>query len=499
MNRAIQEKKKNFAFYAPRRLKLVFPAFALIFLCIFSPECRGEELGPVVLEMPRPTGLSVAVGKSVTLKTAIPVKRVSIGAPEVADFVILSPTLIHLTGKAPGTTNLALWGNGDILAIYDLEVLIDVTHLKEKLNAVLPDEKNLKVAAAHDSVTLSGTISSASSLSQAVAVAEAYAPKNKIINLVQVAGVHQVMLEVRVAEMSRSLARRLGVNFNYVTGGGNFGVSKLTNLTELVPFTGANLLTPNAPFGTLVTRTINALFRFETSDAVWSGFLDALKEEGLVKILAEPTLIAMSGQTAEFLAGGEFPVPEAQGLGSVAIDYREFGVKLSFTPTVLSDDRINIQVSPEVSDLDFTTAVVMEGTVIPGRRIRGVSTVIELADGQSFAVAGLLEDNVRTLISKFPVLGELPVLGVLFRSKEFRRRQTELVIVVTPHLVRPLDKEKQPLPTDSFIVPNDKEFYLLGLLEGREKPKSRSSEETSLPRVLGKNEGLDGEFGHTLP
>lgn len=484
-----------------KRVKVVFPLFVLVFLSVFSLDCWGAELTPAVLEAPLPTTLTVTLGKSVSLRTVAPVKRVSVGDPEIVDFVMLSRTLIHLTGKAPGTTNLVLWGNGDVSAVYDLEVVIDVSHLKRKLGDILPDEKDLRVVAAHDSITLSGTISSASNLSQTLALAEAYAPNSKIINLVQVAGVHQVMLEVHVAEMSRSLGRRLGINFSYVTSGGNFAVSKLNNLTQLVEPEDANLFTPNAPFGTLVTSAIDVLFRFKTGDDIWTGFLDALKEEGLVKILAEPTLIAMSGQTADFLAGGEYPIPEGQGLGSVAIEYRDFGVRLSFTPTVLSDNKINMRVAPEISDLDFTTAVVLEGTVVPGRRIRRASTVIELGDGQSFAIAGLLEDNARSIISKYPILGDIPVLGVLFRSTEYQRRQTELVIIVTPHLVKPLDMEKQTLPTDSYLDPDDKEFYLLGLLEGREEPKSKSepTRETLSPSVLSRRGGFDGGFGHTVP
>jgi pilus assembly protein CpaC len=480
-----------------------YRGFTLVGLSLFlviSYRCWAAEVETGVSEGQTPKEISLIVGKSVILRNVAPIKRVSLAAPEIADFILLSPTQIYLTGKSPGVTNVTLWDDHRISSVFDLHVAPDVSRLRKTLHEILPDEKNLRVLPAHDSITLSGTVSSAANLSQAMALARAYVPDDKIINLIQVAGVHQVMLEVRVAEMSRSLARRLGVNFAHVTTSGNFAVNKLNSLTDLAQLGEGNLFTPYAPFSTLVTPTINALFRFEIGDDTWTGFVDALKEEGLIKILAEPTLIALSGQTAKFLAGGEYPVPEPQGLGTVAIEYREFGVKLSFTPTVLSDSKINIQVAPEVSDLDFTTAVILEGTVVPGRRIRGASTVIELADGQSFAIAGLLEDNIRTIISKFPLLGDLPVLGVLFRSKEFQRRETELIIIVTPHLVKPLDMERQPLPTDSYIVPDDGEFFLLGLLEGRQKPKSqRSSEETFSPRLFGKSEGFDGEFGHTVP
>jgi pilus assembly protein CpaC len=222
--------------------------------------------------------------------------------------------------------------------------------------------------------------------------------------------------------------------------------------------------------------------------ASWTTFVDALKSDGLIKILAEPTLIALSGQNAYFLAGGEFPVPVPQGLGTVAIEYKNFGVGLSFTPTVLSENKINIKVAPEVSELDYTNAFVSQGFVVPGLSTRKAETVVELADGQSFAIAGLLRDTVRDVLDKYPLLGDIPILGVLFRSRQFQKSETELVIIVTPHLVKPLDVAKQTLPTDYYVEPNDAEFYILGLMQGQENAGS------------GKMTGqLDGDFGHAMP
>jgi pilus assembly protein CpaC len=293
------------------------------------------------------------------------------------------------------------------------------------------------------------------------------------------------MLEVRVAEMSRTLTRRLGINI-FATDGGSFGISTLGGFADLVTPQMAELFT--GPLAWQVSPAVNALFRFDTGSVTWTGLVDALKEDGLIKVLAEPTLITLSGQPANFLAGGEFPVPVPQGLGTVAIEYKPFGVGLVFTPTVLSEDKINIQVSPEVSDLDFTTAVQFQGFVVPGLRVRRASTTIELADGQSFAIAGLLRDNVRSITSKFPILGDLPILGVLFQSKKFQNDKTELVIIVTPHLVKPLDLAKQSLPTDYYVEPDDLEFYLFGKLEGSAK--------NAAPTVSGE---MDGEFGHSIP
>jgi pilus assembly protein CpaC len=222
--------------------------------------------------------------------------------------------------------------------------------------------------------------------------------------------------------------------------------------------------------------------------ANWTGFIDALKQDGLVKILAEPTLVSLSGQTANFLAGGEFPIPVPQGLGTVAIEYKPFGVGLSFTPTVLSENKIAIKVESEVSELDFSIAAQFQGYVVPGLTTRKASTVIELADGQSFAIAGLLSESVRDVLDKFPLLGDIPILGTLFRSRQFQKHETELIIIATPHLVKPLNMEKQTLPTDYYKEPDDTEFYILGFMEGRE---------SSSPSVTtGK---LDGDFGHTMP
>ena len=433
--------------------------------------------------------LNVVMGKSVIVKSAEQVKRVSIADPAIANFVLTSPTEIYVTGKAAGLTNMTLWKDKGQYSIYDIEVGYDVSRLKRQIQEILPEEKGLRITAIHDSISLSGLISNASNLAQVLAVARAYAPEGKVHNLVEVRGVHQVMLEVRVAEMQRSLGRRLGVNFNYVTESGKFGINTLANLTTLVRPDSANISTPApGPFSTFVAPAVNALLRFTSGGTTWTGFIDALKTDGLVKILAEPTLIALSGQSASFLAGGEFPVPVPQGLGTVAIEYKQFGVSLNFTPIVLADNKINIKVRPEVSELDFNNAVAISGSLVPGLNTRSAETVVELADGQSFAIAGLLRDTSRDAVQKYPLLGELPILGVLFRSREFQKNETELVIIATPHLVKPLDTAKQPLPTDFYVEPSDTEFYVLGLMEGQGGGQS------------GKMKGeLDGEFGHAMP
>ncbi len=464
--------------FAKRRcVPLIITYILSLVLLGFPAISRAADSVPPEIEKPKK--LQLVVGKSIILKAPTPVKRVSIADPDIAAIIFLPPNEIYITGKASGITNLTLWQNKKISVIYDLEVDYDISRLKQKLHDVLPLEKEIRVIATHASITLSGRISSAANLSQAMALAKAYAPKGNVRNLLEVAGVHQVMLEVRVAEMSKNVVNKLGVNFSYARGG-DLGLSLLGGLAQLGELT-------NTTTSLLVSPAVNALFRFDKGSATWTGFVDALKEDGLVKILAEPTLIALSGQTANFLAGGEYPVPIPSEDG-IAIEYKPFGVTLSFTPTVLSEDRISIKVAPEVSELDFSIALQIGGYTVPGLSTRKAETVVELADGQSFAIAGLLKETVRDSLSKFPLLGDIPVLGALFRSRSFQKNETELIIIVTPHLVKPLDSARQTLPTDFYIEPDDTEIYLLGLMQGWEKNQSST--------VRGE---LDGEFGHGMP
>jgi pilus assembly protein CpaC len=390
-----------------------------------------------------------------------------------------------------------------VVNLLEVEAPLDVTILnasrfKEMLHQIFPDEKDIKITPTYnDNITLSGSVSSTSCLSQVLALADSYFPKEKekerVINLLEVGGVNQVMLEVRVAEMSRSLIRRLGFNFTYVSSSGkNLGLSLLNKLTSLPSGGGF----PAQPL--VVSDKISGILRFVSWDTSWTFFVDALKEEGLLKVLAEPTLITLSGKTADFLAGGEFPVPvPSSGSNSLSIEWKKFGVGLNFTPAVLSNKKISMQVAPEVSELDFSNGIQISGIVVPALTTRRVSTTIELADGQSFAIAGLLKDEVRELIDKFPILGDIPILGPLFRSSNFQKNETELIIIVTPHLVKPLDMAKQTLPTDQLIEPDDFEFYILGTLEGREKTKPSGPGSSAI--TPNKKVKLEGSFGHIIP
>jgi pilus assembly protein CpaC len=287
-----------------------------------------------------------------------------------------------------------------------------------------------------------------------------------VVNLLDVGGHQQVMIEIVVAEMSRTLGREMGTNFAAVIERNGEPIrilSLLNNLTALDD-------NQNTASTLLVSEAINLIGSFTAGSGMYTILMDVLRERGMGRVLAEPTVIARSGETARFLAGGEIPIPVAQGgaFGSITIEFKEFGVGVLFTPTVLADGRIHLQVSPEVSEPDFTLGVSFSGTSVPGFNTRRASTAVELGDGETFAVAGLLSDRMNHIAAKYPIMGELPVIGALFRSLEFQRNETELVILVTPRLVGPLGPHENlpALPTDSYVQPNDLEFYLLGWMQG---------------------------------
>jgi pilus assembly protein CpaC len=473
-------------------------AVGLMLLFVFfvaSAHCLGAgiEVTPLnaTVEKNEPQKLFLTVGRTTTLKFARPISRISEPDPNIATIMMLSPNEIYITSKGVGVTNLIIWQDNRAV-VYDLEIVFDISRFKQRLYEILPDEKDLRVVAANDNITLSGRVSSTANLDQALSMAQSFAPKDKIRNLVEVAGVHQVMLEVRVAEMSKSDMKRLGFNMLY-TIGSDFGISMLAGLTSSTytdNVTPPSNLSPSYLFtqiNTQLSSNVNALFRFG-NNPTWTAMIDALQQDGVIKVLAEPTLITMSGQSANFLAGGEFPVPVTQDYGNTSISYKQYGVSLNFSPTVLSADRINIRVSPEVSDLDYVNSVTLNGFVVPGLAVRRATTTVELGDGQSFAIAGLLLDHSRENISKFPILGNIPILGMLFRSTAYQRNETELVIVVTPRLVKPSNQKKQPLPTDNYIEPTFMDMAFPEFSSLLNKEGAASAKGT-----------LDGEFGSAAP
>jgi pilus assembly protein CpaC len=301
--------------------------------------------------------MTIINGKSLILESKTPIKRISIAAPEIADAIALTPWQIYVAGNLPGITNLSLWDEKGkkLIEVFDIEVVPDTARLKEKIYEMYEGE-DISVTADHNTITLSGSVSSTAVMDQILALARSYAPESKgggkINNFLEVAGVHQVMLEVRVSEMARSTIKKIGFNWNYVSDGGNtFGISVLDNLTD-VSVSGSAITTT-------LTDPINMIFRFGGANATWTTFIDALKENGLTKVLAEPTLITLSGKQANFLAGGEFPIPVPDDDGNVTIDYKTYGVGLNFTPIVLNSGKISMEVAPEVSDLDYTNAVTL--------------------------------------------------------------------------------------------------------------------------------------------
>ena len=466
----------------------------------------AEEPAQGALEQRDIQRLELTAGKSRVLDLPVAIKRASLANPEVADTVVLSPTQIYLTGKASGVTNLTLWNeSGKMMGMYDVVIAPDLSRLKENLHKAFPDEKGILVTASHDYITLSGTASSATNLSRAMNIAEAYAPK-KVINSMQVGGVQQVMLEVRVAEMNRELVRRLGINATAATPQG-FGMTALNQLTSMLggnsfAQTTGGLLSNTLNLSQQATSAVNGAFQFQTGNITWSGFVDALQQENLVKVLAKPTLVALNGQEAAFLAGGEFPIPVPQAFGLVTIQFKKFGVGLVFTPNVMDKKHISLSVAPEVSELDFQNALRTQGFIVPAITTRRATTTVELADGQSFAIGGLLRDNVKESINKYPGLGDIPILGALFRSTSFQKNETELLIIVTAHLVKPLDMTAQALPTDYYEEPNDFEFYLMGYTEkggfgGKAGHKSPAAEVLSNRVTRGR--AMEGQVGHIVP
>jgi pilus assembly protein CpaC len=370
-----------------------------------------------------------------------------------------------------GTTSLTLYDRSNMLiAVVDIAVGPDVTSLKRQLSELMPDDQ-VGARIANDSIVLEGVVSSGPAADRAVQLAETYAP-GKVINLLQVGSAQQVMLEVRFSEIKRSALKDIGFGF-FVKGGGSHGFEGSVG-------NGSNLSSGGGAFGTPALGAIADTFgsltrRFGIFGLDFDAALNALESKGAITTLAEPTLVALSGETASFLAGGEFPIPVAQSGSStvaggdtlqsnsaISVQFKPFGVSLAFTPTVLADGVINMEVAPEVSSIDPTASIVIGGLRIPGLQTRRAKTTVELRDGESFAMAGLLRRDFQDTVRQFPILGSIPIIGTLFRSTGFQREETELVIIVTPRLVRPVPASALKLPTDRVRAPAEQDLFLLG-------------------------------------
>lgn len=411
--------------------------------------------------------LDVPLNKSQTVTLDRPFGRAMIGSEEIADIMPISDRSIYVLGKKMGTTSLTVYDKGGrVITIVDIAVGPDVVTLRRQLSELMPGE-NISARISNDAVVLSGVVSSAVAAQNAVQIAGTYAGE-KVVNMMGVGSSQQVMLEVRFSEINRQTGKQIGVSSFFRNGSGSFdGV--LGNGAQLVP-------DPDTGEGVLKLSAITdsfGIFRksFGVAGLDILGVLDSLENKGMAKTLAEPTLIALSGEKASFLAGGEFPIPVIQGNGGgagdggsqgVTIEFKPFGVSLGFTPTILADGVINLVVEPEVSSIDPTASIVINNLTIPGLQTRRASTTLELRDGESFAIAGLIRQDFQTTVRQVPLLGSIPIIGSLFRSSGFKRGDTELLIVVTPRLVQPIRPNQVALPTERVGEPTELDLFLLG-------------------------------------
>ena len=407
--------------------------------------------------------LNVPLNKSQVLRVDRPFAKALLGNPDIADILPLTDSSLYVLGKKMGTTSLTLYDRRNrLIAVIDIAVGPDVTSLKRQLSELMPDDR-VGARMANESIILEGVVSSGPAADRAVQVAETYAP-GKVINLLSIGSAQQVMLEVRFSEIKRSALKDLGFGF-FVRGSGDNGFAgAVGNGASLSPGVGGAVVGRSAisdAFGVLTRR-------FGIFGLNFDAALNALETKGAITTLAEPTLVALSGETASFLAGGEFPIPVAQGGNSetgnnaISVQFKPFGVSLAFTPTVLADGVINLEVAPEVSSIDPTSSVVVGGLRIPGLQTRRARTTVELRDGESFAMAGLLRRDFQDTVRQFPVLGSIPIIGALFRSSNFQKEETELVIIVTPRLIRPVRAAAMKLPTDRVTAPDEVDLFLLG-------------------------------------
>ncbi len=486
--------------------------------------------------------VQISLNKSRLLTLDKNIAEISQGNPAISDFPVnaeaaetsfMPPNQVLIRGKSLGTTNLYLWGaNGKIIKVLDIEVTHDLDLLKAKLNELLPHE-NIAVRSSQKNIVLSGEVSTLANMQAAFDLASSFLGASTtlgagssgggagsgninvatntakptvdpngasahVINLMSVGGAQQVMLDVKVAEIDRKLIKGLNIKFSALQTSDTFSVGAVNGGGSLNPLGIGGLLNRHSfDAGALFLQAISGEFMFNLT-------IDAANDQQLAKILAQPTLTTLSGQPATFISGGEFPIPVPQGgisNGSITIVFKEFGIGLKFVPVVLDSGRINLNMHVSVSELSEDAAVIARAGntdtqfAIPSLTKREASSTLELADGQTMSIAGLISDKLRENVNKFPGLGDIPGLGALFRSSAFLNQQTELVIFVTPRLAKPVLARNAQLPTDSFVAPDDVDFYVLGRTESR-KARNRWVEKDV--NSIGNKGGLDGEYGQQL-
>ncbi|MFQ5912353.1 MAG: type II and III secretion system protein family protein [Nitrospinota bacterium] len=389
------------------------------------------------------TALQVTAKKSLVMTVPYTIRRISVGDPDLADVATISPNEFLVSAKVPGTTNLIIWDDGGRKFVFDLLVQADAKALAQGIEEVYPGE-SVTVRAVKDTLVLSGVTSRDEVKKVVGKMAESFAPK-KVINVVRIGDLPiQISLKVRIAEVGRSAIRELGLGF---LARGRLG----SEPGAFSLFPGDSFFTPSGDFadGSGPDLSFGNLVNFFIADSTRNLglFLRALESRGDLRTLAEPRLVTLNGQKASFLAGGEFPVPIPQaGAGaSVTIEFKPFGVRLDFTPKVVAKDRIELKLAPEVSELDFANSVSVGGVSVPSLTKRRAETVVELRNGQTFAVAGLIQNRLVQDLSKVPWIADIPILGKLFTSKRFNRQETELLVLITPEIVKPTEAD-DPMP-----------------------------------------------------
>lgn len=445
-----------------------------------GPQCSGEGA--------KPGNLQLQLGKSAMMRLPEPLRHRSVGNPGVVQAMLVAPDTLYIAGIDVGSTNMIIQGKSGACSVVDIVVTMDASAFRASLAAVMPNEKDIQVTAAADSLVLTGTVADAAAVMRAGELAAAFVrrplqPLNavgkieasvpagaasgataggqgngvRVINMLNVSAPQQVMLEVKIAEVSKTLLEKLEAGATLKYASGSWATTLLSNF---------------------LTGSAGGLFDARKSNGNQLT-LEAQKQDGLVRILAEPNVMAISGQEGSFLAGGKIFIPVAQDNNKVTLEEKEFGVGLRFTPTVLAGGRINLRVAPEVSELSregvgFTAAGLPGSAILPLITSRRATTTVQLYDGQSFAIGGLIKNNLSTSVKGLPVLGEVPILGALFRSTDYQQDRTELVFVITAHLVKPLPPN-YTLPTDGVTAPSRAELLLGGRLEGRSGPAAASA------------------------
>ncbi|WP_428928171.1 type II and III secretion system protein family protein [Marinibacterium sp. SX1] len=464
---------------------------ALLGLACAVAQMPGMASAEIVRQVNRGASstLDVPMNRAVVVESDVPFAELSIANPGIADISSLSDRTIYVLGKSPGLTTLTLLNDaGQLITNVTVNVSADVTEFKERLRQILPDEK-IEVRTANDGIVLSGMVSSTQRMDRALDLAERYAPE-RVSNLMSVGGVHQVMLKVRFAEMqravSKSLSASLGLNGSMF--GSNLG---LNGGSGTLNTSGAlsNAFSGNIPESNENTGAV--LFGFNAGSVQVGLLLEALEQKGVVRSLAEPNLTALSGQEAKFLAGGEYPVPIAQDLGQIGVEFKPFGIQLNFIPRVVDNQVINLELEAAVSAIDSSNGISVNGFEIDAFTRRSTSTTVELRDGESFAIAGLIEDNFLDNSAQLPWLGDVPVLGTLFRSADYQRNQTELVIIVTAHLVTPTRGEALALPTDRVKPPSEKDLFLFGKVADTNRPQAGPAGEVA-------KQDFSGSYGYVM-